>query len=77
MTIFVQEVWGYSPVRSGIAYLPMVGMIVIGAAISSQLVARIGARPLITGGPLLAAVGMFWLSRVTSTARTPAGCSGR
>ena len=57
MTIFVQEVWGYSPVRSGIAYLPMVGMIVVGAALSSQLVARIGARPLITGGPLLAAVG--------------------
>ena len=55
MTLFVQEVWGYSPVRSGIAYLPMVGLIVVGAALSSQLVARIGARPLITFGPLLAA----------------------
>ena len=32
MTIFVQQVWGYSPVRSGIAYLPMVAAIMVGAA---------------------------------------------
>ena len=30
MTIFVQQVWGYSPVRSGIAYLPMVAVIMVG-----------------------------------------------
>src|ERR1700727_2571885 len=76
MTIFVQEVWGYSPVRSGVSYLPMVGMIVVGAAISSQLVARIGARPLITGGPLLAAVGMLWLSRVTEHSSYAGGLLG-
>ena len=76
MTIFVQEVWGYSPVRSGIAYLPMVGMIVVGAGLSSQLVARIGARPLITGGPLLAAVGMLWLSRVTEHSTYAGGLLG-
>jgi len=52
-------------------------MIVIGAAISSQLVARIGARPLITGGPLLAAVGMFWLSRVTEHSSYAGGLLGR
>jgi predicted MFS family arabinose efflux permease len=76
MTLFVQQVWGYSPVRSGIAYLPMVGLIVVGAAISSQLVARIGARPLITGGPLLAAIGMFWLSRVTEHSSYAGGLLG-
>ena len=76
MTIFVQEVWHYSPVRSGIAYLPMVGMIVVGAALASQLVARIGARPLITFGPLLAAVGMLWLSRVTESSTYAGGLLG-
>src|SRR6202012_800654 len=59
MTIFVQEVWHYSPVRSGIAYLPMVGLIVVGAALSSQLVARIGARPLMTVGPAFATGGLL------------------
>ena len=76
MTIFVQEVWHCSPLRWGIAYLPMVGMIVVGAALSSQLVARIGARPLITGGPLLAAGGMFWLSRLTENSSYAGGLLG-
>ena len=76
MTLFVQEVWGYSPVRSGIAYLPMVGLIVVGAGLSSQLVARIGARPLITVGPLLAAGGMFWLSRITEHSTYAGGLLG-
>jgi MFS family permease len=76
MTIFVQQVWGYSPVKSGIAYLPMVAMIMVGAAASSQLVARIGARPLITGGPVLAAVGMFWLSRLSENSTYASGLLG-
>jgi EmrB/QacA subfamily drug resistance transporter len=76
MTIFVQQVWGYSPVKSGVAYLPMVAMIMLGAALSSQLVARIGARPLITGGPVLAAVGMFWLSRLNEHSTFAGGLLG-
>src|SRR5258708_20834794 len=76
MTIFVQQVWGYSPVRSGIAYLPMVAAIMVGAGLSSQLVARIGARPLMTVGPLFAAAGMFWLSRITETSTYAGGILG-
>jgi EmrB/QacA subfamily drug resistance transporter len=76
MTIFVQQVWGYSPVRSGIAYLPMVAAIMVGAALSSQLVARIGARPLMTVGPLFAAAGMFWLSRISETSTYTGGLLG-
>jgi predicted MFS family arabinose efflux permease len=76
MTLFVQQVWGYSPVHTGIAYLPMVAMIVVGAALSSQLVARIGARPLMTVGPLFAAGGMFWMSRVTELSTYAGGLLG-
>ena len=54
----------------------MVGLIVVGAALSSQLVARIGARPLITFGPLLAAGGMFWLSRITEQSTYAGGLLG-
>ena len=57
MTIFVQQVWGYSPVRSGIAYLPMVAAIMVGRRALLELVARIGARPLMTMGPAFAAGG--------------------
>ena len=48
----------------------------LGAALSSQLVARIGARPLITGGPVLAAVGLFWLSRVSEHSTYAGGLLG-
>jgi predicted MFS family arabinose efflux permease len=44
LTLFVQNVWGYSPLKSGIAYLPMVATIMLGSALASQLVGRIGAR---------------------------------
>ncbi|HEY1705095.1 MAG TPA: MFS transporter [Trebonia sp.] len=76
MTLFVQQIWGYSPVRSGVAYLPMVAAIMVGAGLSSQLVARIGARPLITAGPLLAAGGMLWLSRITEQSTYAGGLLG-
>jgi predicted MFS family arabinose efflux permease len=76
MTIFVQQVWGYSPVRSGIAYLPMVVAIMVGSGLSSQLVSRVGARPLMTVGPLFAAGGMFWLSRISETSTYAGGLLG-
>jgi len=50
LTVFLQEVWGYSPLRTGIAYLPMVLTIMVASGIASQLVARIGARPLMLAG---------------------------
>jgi len=76
MTLFVQQVWGYSPVRSGIAYLPMVGGIFLGAGLSSNLVGRLGARPLMIIGPAFAAGGMFWLSRITESSSYAGGLLG-
>src|SRR5450755_3652971 len=65
LTIFVQTVWGYSALGSGIAFLPMVGLIMLMAGISSQLVPRIGARPLLLAGSAITTGGMFWLSRIS------------
>src|SRR5215831_4557338 len=64
LTLFVQNVWGYSALKTGVAYLPMVGTIMLMAGVSAQLVPRIGARPLLLAGSLIAAGGMFWLSRI-------------
>jgi EmrB/QacA subfamily drug resistance transporter len=76
MTLFVQEVWGYSPVRSGVAYLPMVATILIAAGLASNLVARVGARTLMLVGPAFAAGGMFWLSRITEHSHYASGLMG-
>jgi EmrB/QacA subfamily drug resistance transporter len=64
LIIFTQQVWGYSPLRSGLAFLPMVAMIMIASAASSQLVSRVGATPLMIAGPAIMTGGMFWLSRL-------------
>jgi EmrB/QacA subfamily drug resistance transporter len=62
LILWMQQVHGYSPLRAGFAFLPMTGFIVVGAAISSQLLARIGARPLLIVGPSLGAAGMLALA---------------
>ncbi len=76
LTIFVQTVWGYSPVKTGVAYLPMVGTIMAMAGVSAQLVGRIGARPLLIAGSLGRAPAACSGCRGSlSTAPTPAACS--
>jgi predicted MFS family arabinose efflux permease len=68
LTLFIQTVLGYSAIRSGIAYLPIAVGVVIASALASQLVARIGPRPLIVAGSAMVAGGMFWFSRLTEHA---------
>jgi predicted MFS family arabinose efflux permease len=62
LVLWMQQVHGYSPLRAGFAFLPMTGFIVVGAAISSQLLTRIGPRPLLIVGPGLGAAGMLALA---------------
>jgi EmrB/QacA subfamily drug resistance transporter len=76
LTIFVQSVWGYSPIKTGVAYLPMIVAVMGMAGASSQLVGRIGARPLLITGSTFAAGGMFWLSRITEHSSYTGGLLG-
>ena len=68
LTLFIQTVLGYSAIRSGIAYLPFAIGVVIASALASQLVPRVGPRPLIVAGAAMVAGGMFWFSRLTEHA---------
>jgi EmrB/QacA subfamily drug resistance transporter len=68
LTLFIQDVLGYSAIRTGIAYLPFAVGVVIASALASQLVPRIGPRPLIVAGTAMVAGGMFWFSRLTEHA---------
>jgi MFS family permease len=65
LTLFVQDVWGYSALRTGVAYLPFVPAVLATTAIAQRGVSRIGARPLLLAGSVISAGGMFWLSRLT------------
>jgi predicted MFS family arabinose efflux permease len=64
LTLYMQNVLGYTPIQSGSAYLPVTAGIILAAGASSQLIPRIGTRPVIVAGTLIAAAGMFYLSRI-------------
>ena len=64
LTLYMQDVLGYSPIQGGSAYLPVTAGIVVAAGISSRLFARTGTRPLIVGGALIASAAIFYLARV-------------
>ncbi len=63
LTYYLQETLGYSPVTSGLAFLPMIGAIVVASTTSSgALMPRFGPRPLVPAGLLLAAGGLVILA---------------
>ena len=61
-SLYVQDVLGFSPLRAGFAFLPMTGMIVLGAGLSQALIRRVGVREVAMVGMALAATGMLLLS---------------
>jgi EmrB/QacA subfamily drug resistance transporter len=64
LTLYMQTVLHYSPIQTGIAYLPLTGGFIIAASVSSQLFARIGTKPVVLVGAPVAAGGLYWLSRI-------------
>jgi EmrB/QacA subfamily drug resistance transporter len=66
LTIYVQTVWGYSPVRTGVAWVPFpITIIVTSLVVARVLVTRVGVRPLLLAGPLLAGTGFMLFSRLS------------
>jgi EmrB/QacA subfamily drug resistance transporter len=65
LTIFLQNVLGYSPLKAGLAALPFAAVIVVMSGIVSQVVGRTGARPLMLAGAAITAGGMYWFSHIS------------
>ena len=65
LTYYLQQNRGYSPVATGIAFLPMTAAVMISAAVATnKLRARFGPRPLVMTGMALGAAGMLYLTRL-------------
>jgi EmrB/QacA subfamily drug resistance transporter len=64
LTLYMQNVLGYSAIQTGLAYLPLCFAVAVSAGISSQLLSRVGTRPVIVVGAIVAAGGLYWLSRI-------------
>jgi EmrB/QacA subfamily drug resistance transporter len=66
LTYYFQLVLGYGPVHAGLVFVPTAIAIILGAQISSRLIAKAGVRPLLQVGATLATLGFFWLSMIKS-----------
>ncbi|MGK2936317.1 MAG: MFS transporter [Solirubrobacteraceae bacterium] len=65
LTYYLQQTLGFSPIESGLAFLPMIGAVMVSSTLATtKLLARTGPRPLVPGGMLLAALAMVLLTGV-------------
>ena len=62
LTYFLQETLGYSALKTGFAFLPFSGGIILGAGVASKLLPRVGPRGLMVVGLVLAAGGLLWFT---------------
>ena len=76
VTLFVQDVWGYSALRTGVAFLPLTAALLATSGAAAALVPRIGARPLLLAGGAAGAGGLYWLSRLTEHGTYASGLLG-
>jgi MFS family permease len=65
ITLYMQQVLGYSPIKAGLSYLPLSVAIILSAGVASQLVTRIGFKPVLAVGLALVAGGLIWFSQIS------------
>jgi EmrB/QacA subfamily drug resistance transporter len=67
LTQYLQNILGWSPIRTGVGFLPMTAGIIVSAALAARYVGKIGIRIPLLIGPAAATIGMLWITRITVT----------
>jgi predicted MFS family arabinose efflux permease len=73
ISLYLQQVLGYSALKTGLAYLPLAGFIIVSAGMASQLVTRIGFKSTLIIGLLFITGGLAWFSQVSAPGGTYLG----
>jgi EmrB/QacA subfamily drug resistance transporter len=64
VSLYMQQVLGYDALKAGVSYLPLAGGIIVSAGLASQLVTRLGIKPVLIPGLLLIAAGLVWFAQI-------------
>jgi Na+/melibiose symporter-like transporter len=64
MTLYVQQVLGYSPIKAGVSFLPVSVVIAVISGIVSKLVPKIGYKPPMALGPIVLAIGLYTIGHL-------------
>ena len=65
ISLYMQQVLGYSAIKAGLSYLPLALTIIVSAGVASQLVTRVGFKPVLLAGMAFIAAGLLWFSQVS------------
>jgi EmrB/QacA subfamily drug resistance transporter len=65
LTLYMQQVLGYSAMKTGVAYLAVAGTAIIWSAVAAQLVTRVGVRPVLTAGMTFLTAGLVYFTQVS------------
>jgi EmrB/QacA subfamily drug resistance transporter len=65
ISLYMQQVLGYSPIHAGLSYLPLALTIIVAAGLGGELVTRFGFKPILAAGMLFVALGLAWFSQVS------------
>jgi EmrB/QacA subfamily drug resistance transporter len=64
VTLYMQQVLGYSPIKTGVAYLPLALSVIVASGFASSLIGRLGFKPLLAAGMALLAAGLAWFAQI-------------
>jgi EmrB/QacA subfamily drug resistance transporter len=65
LTLYMQQVLGYSAMRTGLAYLAVAGTAIVWSAVAAQLVTRVGVKPVLVVGMALLTTGLVYFTQVS------------
>ena len=65
ISLYMQQVLGYSAIHAGLSYLPLALTIIVTAGIASQLVTKVGFKPVLAAGMVFIAAGLIWFGQVS------------
>ncbi len=65
ISLYMQQVLGYDALKAGLAYLPLALTIIVSAGVASQLVTRVGFKPVLVIGLGFVAVGLLWFGQIS------------
>jgi EmrB/QacA subfamily drug resistance transporter len=65
LTLYMQQVLGYSPLRTGLAYLAVAGTAILWSAVAANLVTRVGVKPVLVAGMAFLTAGLVYFTQVS------------
>jgi EmrB/QacA subfamily drug resistance transporter len=65
LTLYAQQVLGYSPLKTGVAYLATAGTAIFWSGLAAQLVNRLGVKPVLVTGMVFLTAGLLWFTQVS------------